>query len=133
MNLFSEKVNYMVAAMLQLAKNYSKGTMRLIDIANEENIPKNYLVQLLIILQKADLVASERGAKGGYKLLKPPNAIKITDIIESIEGGLKFIDYSGKSTTLERFWQRSDEKLKQIFTITLEDLINQEHEQNYSI
>ncbi len=133
MNLFSEKVNYMVAAMLQLARNYSKGTMRLIDIATEENIPKNYLVQLLIILQKAGLVASERGAKGGYKLLKPPNAIKITDIIESIEGELKFLEYFGKSPTLERFWQRSQEKLKQIFEITLEDLVNEEHEQNYII
>ena len=52
--------------MAQLARRFGTGPASLTDIADEEDLPRAYLEQLVISLRDADLVQSTRGAHGGY-------------------------------------------------------------------
>ena len=86
MNL-SAKTEYACLAMLELAKEFDSGEpVQLRRIAAEHGIPSRFLVQILLQLKGASLVASTRGAAGGYRLARSPGEITLADVIEVIEG-----------------------------------------------
>jgi len=126
MKVFSEKVNYGLSAIFELAKNYYKGYIQIREIATAQNIPQSYLEQLLIILKRAGLVDSMRGAQGGYKLKKSAHDIRIIDLIEALETPITIVDYSKNSEVLQSFWRKIEVEFKELFNNTLEDLINEE-------
>ena len=130
MKIFSEKVNYGLLALFELARNQHKGYIQIKEIAESQKIPQSYLEQLLIILKKAELVESLRGAQGGYKLKISANEIKIIDLIEILEGPIKIIDYDKITNTLQFYWKQKEIKFKEFFDETLEDLINQDDSLN---
>ncbi len=126
MKIFSEKVNYGLLALIELAKNYYQGHIQIKDIANSQNIPKSYLEQLLVLLKNSELVESKRGAQGGYKLKIAPKNIKVIDLIKAFERPINFVDYSKISETLQVYWKEIETKFIKLFDDTLEDLINRE-------
>jgi Rrf2 family protein len=82
----SAKAEYACLAMLELAGNY-EGTnpVRVKAIADSHGIPQRFLVQILLQLKGAGLVASVRGASGGYQLARPPEEISLADIVNAID------------------------------------------------
>jgi Rrf2 family cysteine metabolism transcriptional repressor len=72
--------------MAQLARRYGTGPASLTDIAEEEELPRAYLEQLVISLRDADLVQSTRGAHGGYELTRPPEEIVMGEVLRALEG-----------------------------------------------
>lgn len=85
-SLFSAKAEYACIAMLELAARRSDpNPVRLKAIADMHGIPKRFLVQILLQLKAAGLVASTRGASGGYHLGREPESISLADIISVIE------------------------------------------------
>ena len=71
----SAKAEYACVAMLELAANYADAQpVRIKAIADAQGIPQRFLVQILLQLKTAGLVASVRGAAGGYQLAKPPES-----------------------------------------------------------
>ncbi len=81
------KSEYALLALLELAAHYKAGEPRQIrQIAAQQNIPDRYLEQLLATLRRSGLVRSQRGAKGGYLLARPPWKITLLEIIHCIEG-----------------------------------------------
>ena len=110
MKIFSDKIKYGLSALFELAKKKFKGYIQIKEIAQAQNIPQNYLEQLLIMLKRADLVESMRGAQGGYKLKRPANQIKLIDLIEGLEGNLTIINYSKLSNTLKYFWNNIEKE-----------------------
>jgi len=83
---FSTRTTYGLRAMINLAENYNKYSVSIANIAKEENISPKYLERLFVGLKKANLVISEKGASGGYKLAEDPKDIKIYDIVKVLEG-----------------------------------------------
>ena len=84
--LFSAKAEYACVAMLELAARYGDPRpVRLADIADTHGIPQPFLVQILLQLKGAGLVASTRGAAGGYHLARRPEEISLADIITVID------------------------------------------------
>jgi Rrf2 family protein len=82
----SAKAEYACVAMLELAANYTEPQpLRIKAIADSQGIPQRFLVQILLQLKTAGLVASVRGAAGGYQLAKPPDSISLADIINAID------------------------------------------------
>ncbi len=55
------------------------------DMAMREGLPPDYVEQILLKLRRAGLVASVRGAKGGYYLARGPGHITVKDVIEAAE------------------------------------------------
>ena len=82
----STRARYGVNAVYELAKNYNKGTVAIKLISEEQDIPVQYLEQLIVKLRKAGIVESQRGAKGGYKLSKDPKDITAWEVIMCLEG-----------------------------------------------
>ena len=130
MKIFSKKVRYGLAALFELAKNYNMGFIQIKDIASEQNIPQNYLEQLLSILKKAGLVESMRGSQGGYKLNKPADKIKIIDIIEVLDGPLIISETSRSNDILNIYWNQIETQFTNLFNDTLEKLVNEETKLN---
>jgi Rrf2 family protein len=82
----SAKAEYACVAMLELAANYTEPQpLRIKAIADSQGIPQRFLVQILLQLKTAGLVASVRGAAGGYQLAKPPDSISLAAIINAID------------------------------------------------
>ena len=83
----SAKTEYACVAMLELALQYKSGEpVRIRKIGERHHVPPRFLVQILLQLKGAGLVASVRGAAGGYQLLKPPEEISLGQIMDVIDG-----------------------------------------------
>lgn len=127
MRIFSEKVNYGLSAIFELAKSYNEGYVQIKQIATSQKIPKNYLEQLLIDLKRAGIVESMRGSQGGYRLKKLASDIKVLDLIEALENPIEVVDYSKNSVVLQDFWKSIEKKFKDLFNVSLEKLIEREN------
>ena len=85
-SLFSAKTEYACVALLELALHHNDPTpLRLKAISEKHDISHRFLVQILLQLKSAGLVASTRGASGGYHLGRTPERISIADIVNVID------------------------------------------------
>lgn len=83
----SAKTEYACIAMLELASRYGSGEpVRIRRIAERHDVPPRFLVQILLQLKGAGLVASTRGAAGGYNLIRAPESISLGEVMDVIEG-----------------------------------------------
>ena len=87
----STRGRYGLRAMIELAAN-SERHISLKTIAERQGISENYLEQLFAPIKKAGLLASYRGARGGYGLTKPPNEITVGDVLRILEGNLSPVE-----------------------------------------
>lgn len=85
----STRGNYGVRAIFELARNYGKGPIQIKQISERQDIPMNYLEQLLLQLKKGGIIESIRGPMGGYVLTDDPAKISIADIFQILEGPLQ--------------------------------------------
>jgi len=137
MSLLSTKGMYGLSAMFELSLIKSSKPTQIKDISAKAGIPQNYLEQLLVVLRRANLVKSVRGAHGGYLLAKSANDIFVKDILIALEGNLTIVDQETNDSALNMFYKESNEKLKSIFNISLLELQEYQekvsHQLNYSI
>ena len=82
----STRGRYGVRALYELARRYGQGPVPLREVAEAQNLPENYLEQLMAPLRKGGLVQSVRGAQGGYVLARDPAQITIADIVRLLDG-----------------------------------------------
>lgn len=87
----STKTEYGLRLMLELAIRQDKSPVLLKDIAENQDLPEKYLSNIAILLKSGGLINSIRGAKGGYVLSRPSDRIKISEIFNITEGGMKLI------------------------------------------
>jgi Rrf2 family protein len=72
--------------MLELAAGHGEPQpLRIKAIADAHGIPQRFLVQILLQLKTAGVVASLRGAAGGYQLTRSPEQISLADVINAID------------------------------------------------
>ena len=88
----STRGRYGIHAMYDLAVHYGDGPQSIKCIAERQNIPEAYLEQLIAVLRRAELVISNRGAQGGYRLAREPREITVGDVLRALEGGLNLVD-----------------------------------------
>lgn len=84
----STKAMYGIKAILDMAINYPKDLTTVKSLAERQNIPEKYLVQIFSVLRKAGYLISTRGSMGGYSLAFPPQEITVGDILRVLEGEL---------------------------------------------
>lgn len=76
---------YGVICALHLARRADEGPIRGREIAEMEQLPADYVEQILLRMRRAGLVQSTRGAHGGYRLAKPANEVSMRAVIEASE------------------------------------------------
>ena len=74
--------------MIDLAQHRADGYIALKDIAVRQNISKKYLEQIVPLLNKAELLRTNRGYQGGYALSKDPESYTVGEILRVTEGSL---------------------------------------------
>jgi Rrf2 family protein len=72
--------------MVELARHHGGGPVSLSEMAAHEELPRPYLEQLVVSLREAGLVTSTRGAHGGYELSMPPERIRMSQVVQALEG-----------------------------------------------
>ena len=84
----STRGRYGTRALLELALHYREGSIPLKDIARSQQISLQYLAHLITPLVAAGTVSSIRGPRGGVSLAKPPEEIKLSEVIGLLEGSI---------------------------------------------
>lgn len=84
----STKGRYALRLLIDLAQHSSEGFIALKDIAERQHISKKYLEQIVPLLNKADLLRTNRGYQGGYSLAKDPSKYTVGEILRVTEGSL---------------------------------------------
>jgi Rrf2 family protein len=82
----SRKVEYGLIALLHMD---SAGSARLVtakEVAENYGTPPELLGKVMQSLARAGLVESMQGARGGYRLTRPMEAMSVGDVIEALEG-----------------------------------------------
>lgn len=80
----STKTYYAMRALVYLAEKKTPVSVR--EIAEQEDLPLEYLEKILQTLRKAHIVSSQRGVSGGYTLAYPAEEITLHDIFSELEG-----------------------------------------------
>lgn len=124
------RVDYAVRAVVELAAEGGaqvKGEL----LAERQGIPLKYLENILADLRRAGLIASQRGAEGGYRLAQPADSVSVADIIRAVEGPLadvrgmspETIDYPGPAGPLQRVWVATRAALRAVLEeVTVADI-----------
>ncbi len=85
----TKRADYGMMAMRYLAEHADENrTHSARDIADAYNIPLSVLAKTLQALAKAELVASQHGALGGYALARPATTISTLEVIATFDGPL---------------------------------------------
>src|ERR1700728_410337 len=84
----SAKADYAVRAMVELAATVEEKPIKAERIATAQDIPLNFLENILGELRHAGLVRSHRGAEGGFRLARDPALISVADVIRAVDGPL---------------------------------------------
>jgi len=84
----STRGRYGTRALLDLALHQGEGPVPLKDIAQRQQISLLYLEHLIAPLIAGGIVRSTRGARGGVSLAKPPDEIRLSEVIQLLEGSI---------------------------------------------
>ena len=124
------KVLYACRAALELALRYKgERPVRIGQIAKAQDIPKNFLLQLMMRLKGAGIVQSARGMNGGYFLARQPGQITLGEVVRAVDGE---IFARGKRTragdstgfVLLQIWDKANGAAAQLLEDeTLEDVL----------
>ena len=114
---------YGLSALIELSHFYKQGARQIKEIAKTHNIPQHYLEQILLILRKAGVVKSFRGAQGGYALARSPSQIQLLEVLGLLEGDLKVLPDQRQDNSLSFFWNALEKTIHGFLDRSLEDLM----------
>jgi Rrf2 family protein len=105
----SAKADYAMRAALELAAAESPPLKR-DQIASAQGILVKFLETILGELKHAGIIASQRGADGGYSLARPPEEVTLADVLRVMEGPLasvrdqrpESVSYAGQRSRSKR-------------------------------
>lgn len=84
----STKGRYALRMLIDLAEHQMNGYVALRDIAERQGISKKYLEQIVSIFNGTDILKTNRGSQGGYRLAKSPDKCTVGEILRLTEGSL---------------------------------------------
>jgi Rrf2 family protein len=124
------RADYAIRAAAELAA-LAPAQVKSADLATAQEIPSKFLENILLDLKKGGLVASQRGADGGFTLARPAAEITLADVIRAVEGPLanvrgvrpESLQYEGAATVLRDVWVAVRVNLRAVLEeVTLADL-----------
>jgi len=135
----SKKAEYALWALIYAARHPEGTTFQIKELAERNRIPKKFLELILLELKNAGIVESRRGVGGGYLLVRRPEEIRSSEIIEAIEGPVAPAKVSkgrgrktpGKdsSSAVSRLVRETSEAIESVLDrFTLADLAREEQE-----
>jgi len=135
--MVSQKCQYSIRAVFELARRYGRGPVKISKIAEAQAIPLRFLEVILNQLRQAGFVQSKRGAAGGYLLARHPDRIIVGEIVQFVEGPLVPVacmtDKSDEKCSLQGncvfigMWERAAKAVSEVYDQTsFQDLVEEE-------
>ncbi len=134
--MISQKCQYALRAVFELARRYGKGPVKIADIAEVQAIPVRFLEVILGQLKQAGFLESRRGTEGGYLLAVRPSALSVGEVIRYVEGPLAPVDCKvagGKDCPLQgscvftALWARVESAVSDVYDHTsFQDMVDEE-------
>jgi Rrf2 family protein len=128
----SAKAEYAVRAAVELAAaSDEEKPVKAERIATAQEIPLNFLENILGELRHAGIVRSHRGAEGGFKLARPASEVTVADVIRAVDGALasvrggppEDVTYAGAAAELGRVWIAVRANLRSVLEqVTIADI-----------
>ena len=127
----SAKVDYAVRAAVELAASTDDRPVKAELVATAQQIPVNFLENILGELRHAGIVRSQRGADGGFRLARPADKVTVADIMRAVEGPLASVrggppeetSYTGTAEVLPRVWIAVRTNLRKVVEhVTIADI-----------
>ncbi len=134
----SQKCQYALRAIFELARHNGKGSVKIIDIARAQAIPPRFLEVILSQLKQAGFVDSRRGRAGGYFLVPAPNELAVGEVIRFVQGPLGPVscvvgDAKDKcplygDCVFLPMWEKVGKAISEIYdSTTFKDLVDEEN------
>ncbi|MEW6113066.1 MAG: Rrf2 family transcriptional regulator [Thermodesulfobacteriota bacterium] len=136
----SQKAQYAVRAVFELAKRQGTGATKIGDIAEAQAIPQRFLENILNHLKGGGFVESVRGKDGGYLLARPAKELTVGAILRFVEGPLAPVECTAGSKKgscpmyggcpFLSLWARAEKALEGVYdSTTFHELVVQEAEE----
>ena len=125
------KSRYGTMLLIDLARYYDEGPVKISAISKRQDISLKYLEQIIRILKKAELVKSVRGPKGGHMLKQRPEDITLGQIVRLFEAQSDLAECISQpekcsisdNCRIRVAWQEANQALfEKLDTITIADL-----------
>ena len=131
----STRARYGTRALLDLALHQGERPVILKDIAQRQQVSLRYLEHIIGSLIAAGIIRSTRGARGGVSLARPPEEIKLSEVVQVLEGSITpaecvdnpgICDRSDLCVTRD-IWDELKKAMNGLLeSITLQDLLGQQ-------
>ena len=136
----SQKSLYALRAVLELAKHYGAGPVKIAQIARTQAIPQRFLEVILGELRRGGFVRSRRGNEGGYELARSPEGLTVGEIMEFIQGPIGPVACLTDNSEAQRcclraqphcifkgMWKRIHDAISSVYDgTTFDDLVQQD-------
>lgn len=128
----SAKADYAIRAVAEIAAG-QPGPVKVDRVAQVQGISVKFLENILVELRHANVVQSQRGTEGGYRLARPAEEITLADIIRAIDGPLanvrgvrpEHLEYPGAAGRLQDVWIAVRANLRAVLeAVTVADLVH---------
>ncbi|BBO76025.1 AsnC family transcriptional regulator [Desulfosarcina widdelii] len=138
--LVTQKKQYALRAIFELAKQKGDQPVKSSAIAEAQSIPLRFLEVILGQLKRAGIVNSKRGFFGGYRLVQPPDRICVGDIFRLLDrqdGTQANLACSSRgscpfrgSCVFLQVWDQAEQAMNSVYDqTTIQTLIDQEENQ----
>lgn len=137
----STRARYGTRALLDLALHRGEKPVLLRDVAQRQQVSPLYLEHLISPLLAAGILRSTRGARGGISLVKAPEDIKLSEIVQLLEGSIAPAECVNdpdscprSSTCVTRdIWEELKKAMSGVLeSTTLQDLVERQNEKGQS-
>jgi Rrf2 family protein len=131
----SATTDYALRAAAELASRSAEGSpVTAKAISTAQAIPMRYVSEILGDLRRHGVVASRRGANGGWWLAKPAARVTIAEIIDAVQGPLAqvagnapevLLCHQEPARAIQQLWINLHHDVRQILdSVTLADLVD---------
>ena len=137
----STRGRYGTRALLDIALQQGDKPVILKDVARRQQIPPLYLEHLIAPLIAGGILRSTRGAKGGVSLAKPAEEIKLSEVVELLEGQIAPVECVNNPGACQRseycvtrdVWGEMKKAIDGVLqSITLQDLVERQKRRQQS-
>lgn len=122
----SAKADYALRALIEMAARADGPSVRPVsaeELGKLQEIPHGFLQAILADLRRADVVMSQRGQAGGWRMARDPADVSVADVIRAVDGPLvsvyglrpEAVSYNESADVLQHVWIAARSSLRDVF------------------
>ncbi len=119
----STKADYALRALIEITRESGGPAISAEELGRRQNIPHGFLQTILTNLRRTNVVLSQRGQSGGWRLARPATEVSVADVIRAVDGPLvsvyglrpEAVSYNEHASVLQHVWIAARRSLRDVF------------------